>query len=110
MLKKIILQLLLFIHITNITAATTSTEKVRFDNYKTSDGLASNRIYSLQQDKNGFLWITTDFGLQRFDGLNFKTYDKKQYQNLWRNDIYFSKYDGDNILTVGGYNGFVMDY
>lgn len=110
MLKKIILQLLLFIHITNITAATTSTEKVRFDNYKTSDGLASNRIYSLQQDKNGFLWITTDFGLQRFDGLNFKLYDKKQYQNLWRNDIYFSKYDGDNILTVGGYNGFVMDY
>lgn len=110
MLNKIILLLLSSIPFLCASAATTSSKKVRFDHYKTTDGLVSNRIFALQQDKNGFLWITTDFGLQRFDGKNFKLYNKENYPNLWRNDIYFAKYDGDNTLTIGGYNGFVMDY
>lgn len=110
MFRRIIIQLLTLTICIGATAATSSLKKVRFDNYKTNDGLISNRVFALQQDKNGFLWITSDFGLQRFDGKNFKLYDKSGYKNLWRNDIYFAKYDGNNILTVGGYNGFIMDY
>lgn len=32
------------------------------------DGLASNDVYDIAQDQNGFYWIATDNGLQRFDG------------------------------------------
>ena len=110
MYKRIILEIISLALCLGATAATTSTKKVRFNHYKTSDGLISDRVFALQQDKNGFLWIGTDFGLQRFDGKNFKLYDNNSYKNLWRNDLYFVKYDGDNKLTIGGYNGFVMDY
>jgi ligand-binding sensor domain-containing protein len=33
-------------------------------------GLASNLVYAIVQDNNGFIWIATDRGLNRFDGRN----------------------------------------
>ncbi|MBO6515730.1 MAG: histidine kinase [Bacteroidia bacterium] len=42
--------------------------------YDEDDGLVQNAIYALDQDANGFVWIGTDFGLYRFDGVEFKHY------------------------------------
>jgi ligand-binding sensor domain-containing protein len=36
------------------------------------DGLASNNVMSIQQDKAGFMWFATDNGLQRYDGARFR--------------------------------------
>lgn len=38
------------------------------------DGLPSNTVYSITQDKDGYIWIGTDAGVTKFDGINFKTY------------------------------------
>lgn len=46
--------------------------------YTTKDGLPSNSIYKCVLDNHGFLWITTDNGLTKFDGKNFKTYTTNQ--------------------------------
>lgn len=35
------------------------------------DGLAGNYIRKVQQDKDGFLWVLSNIGLQRFDGVRF---------------------------------------
>ncbi len=37
-------------------------------------GLSSNEITSIAQDKNGFLWIATLHGLNRYDGADIKQY------------------------------------
>ena len=34
-------------------------------------GLSSNRINDIVQDKNGYIWLATDVGVSRFDGENF---------------------------------------
>lgn len=39
------------------------------------DGLANNTLYSFHQDKNGFLWIGTDVGISRYDGVHFHNYE-----------------------------------
>ena len=39
-----------------------------FDNYKTTDGLESSKIYSICQLDNGYIWLGTDIGVSRFDG------------------------------------------
>src|SRR5215213_1309104 len=38
------------------------------------DGLVSNNIHRVQQDANGFIWLTTNYSLQRYDGYRFKTF------------------------------------
>ena len=45
-----------------------------FTHYSTKDGLGSNELYKVQQDRTGFLWIATNNGLQRFDGTRFRTF------------------------------------
>src|SRR6187455_247849 len=43
--------------------------------YTTENGLPSNGIKGLQWDEqNGFLWIATEAGISRFNGLDFKNF------------------------------------
>lgn len=43
----------------------------RFKIYGPEDGLYDNFIYTVTQDKNGYLWLGTGEGVIRFDGFNF---------------------------------------
>ena len=43
-----------------------------FTHYNMKDGLASNEVTCITQDRTGFLWISSNNGLQRFDGVQFK--------------------------------------
>ena len=42
-----------------------------FTNYQKKDGLLSNQVFAVAQDKTGYIWIGTDNGLQRFDGFRY---------------------------------------
>ena len=42
--------------------------------YTSGSGLANSQINSIYQDSNGFMWISTENGLSRFDGINFSTF------------------------------------
>ncbi len=39
-----------------------------------SDGLASRQVYEIEEDNDGFIWIYTNYGLDRYDGHNMKHY------------------------------------
>ncbi len=42
-----------------------------FRNLDNTNGLIGNKIGSIAQDKKGYIWIGTDKGLQRYDGVRF---------------------------------------
>ena len=44
--------------------------------FTTDDGLPQHEVSALSQTKDGYLWIGTWFGLARYDGLRFSTFDK----------------------------------
>lgn len=46
----------------------------RFVNYGSADGLSSNTVYAIVQDKDNFLWVGTRGGLNRFDGARFQSW------------------------------------
>lgn len=56
-----------------------------FTGYSTDNGLNSNLINSVTQDEDGYIWIATADGLQRFDGIRFKTIPKIQGTGLASN-------------------------
>ncbi|WP_218127761.1 sensor histidine kinase [Niabella drilacis] len=42
-----------------------------FNNLDNTNGLVNDRVTSIAQDKRGFIWIGTEKGLQRYDGVRF---------------------------------------
>ena len=40
------------------------------------NGLPQNSVKAIAQDRNGFIWLTTEAGLVRFDGRRFVVFDK----------------------------------
>lgn len=53
-----------------------------FKNYQTTDGLSNNTITSITQDRQGFLWIGSRNGLNRFDGNRFKIFRHQATDSL----------------------------
>ncbi len=49
-------------------------QNYHFDNYSVKEGLAQSSVYSVVQDKKGYLWLGTASGLSRFDGKEFINY------------------------------------
>ncbi len=47
---------------------------MRFSHIKHEDGLSQSFVYAMVQDRDGFMWLGTQEGLNRFDGRNFRIY------------------------------------
>src|SRR5690349_10757553 len=45
-----------------------------FQRYNVSHGLANNVAFDVQEDKYGFVWVTTRNGISKFDGSEFTTF------------------------------------
>ena len=45
-----------------------------FDHLTTLNGLSSNKVNAILQDREGFYWVATTNGLNRYDGSRFKVY------------------------------------
>lgn len=58
-----------------------SAQTIPFKRYTAKDGLANAVIFRMCRDGNGYIWITTAYGISRFDGSHFHTFD----YNLFRN-------------------------
>lgn len=45
-----------------------------FDHYTKADGLSNNNITGIAQDATGYIWLSTVYGLNRYDGSRFLQY------------------------------------
>lgn len=63
----------------------------RFIHFTTQDGLCSNQILDIAQDKFGKIWFATQNGLTCFDGFHY---------NIYRNNIEQSNSISDNTITA----------
>ena len=68
-----------------------------------NQGLSQNTIYSIIQDRQGYLWIGTWDGLNKYDGLKFTTYDKSN--GLSNEVINCLLESADGNIWIGTENG-----
>jgi signal transduction histidine kinase/ligand-binding sensor domain-containing protein/AraC-like DNA-binding protein len=80
-----------FIFIFNFSIAHGINEKLSFKKIDNKDGLSQNGVMAIFQDKNGFIWLGTHYGLNRYDGFNTKSY----YRGNTQNDLC-----GDDIQSI----------
>jgi two-component system sensor histidine kinase ChiS len=64
--------LVFFLVLDLIFNATALCQEFPFRDYREKDGLPSPIVYCIYQDSRGYLWMGTDNGLSRFDGVEFK--------------------------------------
>lgn len=79
-MKRLSLTMLLTVCSAILSMSQTSpvTPDIRLRVLAVNRGLSNNHVLGITQDKNGFIWIATDEGLNRFDGYSFKTYYKEE--------------------------------
>jgi ligand-binding sensor domain-containing protein/signal transduction histidine kinase len=77
--------------------------QVRFRTYTPSDGLSQATARALVQDRDGFVWIGTQDGLNRFDGYSFRVYkhDRNDPTTLSHNHVWALLADPDGSVWIG---------
>jgi signal transduction histidine kinase/ligand-binding sensor domain-containing protein/CheY-like chemotaxis protein len=78
------------------------------ESWQTRDGLPTNGIRALAQDADGFLWLGTEAGLVRFDGVEFRTFDRNSTPALKATDVTALFVDKANRLWIGTDDGAVL--
>lgn len=71
------------------------------------NGLPQNTVHALAQTRDGFLWIGTEAGLVRFDGVSFLVLDEHSQPKLPSGDIRCLLATSDGALWVGTGEGLV---
>src|SRR5215510_4000868 len=73
--------------------------------WKTRDGFTKGEIRSVAQTADGYLWLGTEFGLVRFDGLQTTPWQPPVDQRLPSNNVYSLLVTRDGTLWIGTAKG-----
>ena len=57
-----------------VAMSTVAQGLINIRHYSVKDGLSQNTVQSVLQDKDGYIWLATWNGLEKFDGYTFKNY------------------------------------
>ncbi|MCF8305237.1 MAG: hypothetical protein K9I71_01940 [Ignavibacteriales bacterium] len=111
---SIIFFLFLFLEHSNLFAQPTilgrfrkleNPENYLITSWNSSNGLPQNSVNRIAKDKKGFLWLATMGGLVRFDGVNFKIYNVKEYPMLRTDRIIEVLVDRDDRIWIANDQG-----
>src|SRR2546421_5482024 len=73
----------------------------------TENGLPQNTVHSITQTRDGYVWIATEEGVARFDGVRFTVFDKQNTPELKSDDIRVLVADRTGGMWIGTPNGLV---
>jgi ligand-binding sensor domain-containing protein/serine phosphatase RsbU (regulator of sigma subunit) len=65
---------IIFLYALLIPGIRTCAQTYYFDNYSVIEGLAQSKVYKIIQDNNDYIWMGTEAGVSKFDGINFINY------------------------------------
>jgi diguanylate cyclase (GGDEF)-like protein len=77
----------------------------RRDAWNTREGLPQSSVESIAQTKDGYIWLGTQEGLARFDGVRFVVFDKSNTPALRHNRVKALLADREGSLWIGTEGG-----
>ncbi len=101
-------KIILFFFIFHYCFILNAQKNYKFNHYTTDDGLPTNTIYAITEDKNGNIVCGTDNGLTFFDGNDFITLNVKD--GLINPYIVSVMTDDKGVLWFINYNGKIQKF
>ena len=85
---------------------------VSFHHLGVEDGLSNGRIYQIDKDSTGFVWVLTQMGVERYDGSEFRQYSLDKTLQSGGQIHYSSKLicDGSGKIWAGIRLGDIYSY
>lgn len=104
-MKQTILIITLFFSLIELAHA----QRYPFRAFSIEQGLSESVVYDIAQDDDGYIWLATGFGLNRYDGVNFRNYFEEQGLNSSRLRSLLK--DDQGIIWIGSEAGvnFIKD-
>ena len=101
-MRSITLFFLLFYCAAPTVSAQIFNTSYKFVTYTNKEGLSDNAVNKSINDRNGFLWVATKNGLNKFNGYSFKKYtfipeDSTSLRSIWISDLLL---DNKGLLWV----------
>ncbi|NUN68769.1 MAG: hypothetical protein HUU02_03560 [Bacteroidetes bacterium] len=78
--------------------------------WQTDHGLPQNSVTSIQQTEDGFLWMGTQEGLVRFDGVLFTVFDKNNTPEIRHNHIVALAVNRQGTLIIATHSEGLVAY
>ena len=99
-----LLILLLYLYTSQLYSA--DEFELRFEQISRAEGLSQSTVNCFLMDRNGFIWIGTCVGLNRYDGYNFKIYDPEpgnpnSLSHVFVESLYGNPSDTCHVLWIG---------
>lgn len=73
-------------------------------------GLPQDSVYAIVQDKDGYIWLGTDEGAVRSDGIRFDVFNRKNTKAIKNNSITTLFSASDGMLWLGTLGGGITVY
>lgn len=89
-----------------VVANTVNAQQLNVKTYSFAEGLNTYNIKKTVQDKYGFIWLATQYGVYRFDGTSFEPYKKSAdgSNSIRENFIFDIALGNDENLYVASFN------
>jgi ligand-binding sensor domain-containing protein len=77
--------------------------RAKYEHFTVDEGLSQNNVEAIFQDSQGYIWIGTQNGLNKYNGLYFQTYlhestDSNSLASSWINAI---AEDKNGLIWIG---------
>jgi serine phosphatase RsbU (regulator of sigma subunit)/ligand-binding sensor domain-containing protein len=108
--SKFIISFLIFL--VSLSAASFAQRNYLFENISVPEGLSNSTVNYIFQDSNGFLWISTADGLNRYNGNNIKVFknDPNDSTTIPSNDCSAIAEDADGFIWIGVSKNIITQY
>ncbi|WP_144392077.1 ligand-binding sensor domain-containing protein [Pleionea sediminis] len=80
------------------------------DAWSIEKGLPQITVHAITQDESNYLWVGTQAGLARFDGVRFRTFSADNTPEIHGNFIQSLFTDSKGRVWIGSYKGLTMYY
>ncbi|WP_348269926.1 two-component regulator propeller domain-containing protein [Edaphobacter paludis] len=94
--------------IATISASAQSVNSLGHQSWSTENGLPQNSVHQVFQSSDGYIWIATEDGIARFDGIDFKIFNHENTAAFTSSDTCCIVQDSNNSLWIGTSDGLVQ--